>query len=611
MCFSNYIIINVSYTPSSVDCTTLLSLIKGCYDNGRYSDCIDWSYKLLPQKGTPDSHEGHTALLYRGKAFFQSYKQEQRLLEDPSNHLSVKELHLKQEAVYDTAGNVVRDLGKIMNSDPSLLDQEASKYLDISMIDIAVHRNGLKEYSRCLLCLKVKALRKSHLCPKAILDAFASGLNQTQNKRIFNLSFFKRSQIKSPKEVTLQLFCDSCENILSKDGETHFIPKFFKRLYNINSPSQPDEALDIQYGEWLYQFALGLIFRGLINEAISSFVNDDEIYNIFAKLRTLILAEKILPDKPDIHLLVSPTTTGDSAGLIGHIHHAPFVFALTNISLKAGLQIFPRKCQFFLARIGIMNFILTFGKKTLLSDETLINPDHGEFRVLPENERSSAIPKGIVQILENLAVDTEKNLFESTVSSIHQLRLKEPAPPQDQKSDTFMLYDAIKTDFSQQGVFPTKFSIKSPQSFNFLPPGFELDHNNGSLALPKGHKVIFHGDFLIEEEANDNYNVTFFLAAGIDDVYSLEKPYIIFHRYQPGLKLQLGFFVSPDDLSPRTILPDPNPKVFIHKAIQQLQVPGLTNRLLPDLMKLRGLRSCHSVLHRFFLNRYITYSFSQ
>ena len=592
----------------------MLNVIRGCYNHGRYNECINWCHKLLPQKVTPVSVEGYTALLYKGKAFFRLYKCDQKFLQNSSSHMSRKKFYLKQESVYDAAGNVVKSLGRCLDSEPSLCDREACKCLDISMVDIAIHTNSLRDHSRCLLCLQTRTLRRSHLCPDAILDAFASGLERTRNKRIFNLTFFKEGQtnLKSPHEITLWLFCDTCEDVLSRDGETHFIPKFFKKIYNIDSPSQPNEPMHIQYGEWLYRFAIGLVFRGLINEALSSFENEDVVHDVFAQLRMLILTKgslNSLPDKPKIYLLISPNSPDASAGFIGHIYHAPFVFALTNVSLNTGSRFLPRKCQFFLARIGIMNFVLLFEKQHHLPSETLIDPVGGEFRIPPENERALMIPRGILQILEDLAVDIERNVVESTVSTFKQLKLKDPSPPHTIQTDTFMTYTAMSADvetLSEQGFFPTSFSIKSPQEFNFLPYGFNLDHSTGSLTLPNGHNVIFHGDFLIEDAASDDYNITLFLAAGSDhcsDIYSLDKPYVIFHRYQPGLKLQLGFFVSPDDLLPLTVLPDPKPKLMVHQIIKQLRIPAFIVQLLPELMKLRGLHSYRSVLHRSFLHR--------
>ena len=173
----------------------MLNVIRGCYNNGRYNECINWSHKLLPHKGTPVSIEEYTALLYKGKAFFHLYKHDQKFLQNSSSHMSKKEFYLKQESVYNAAGNVVRSEGRCLDSEPSLCDREASKGLDISMVDIAVHTNNLRDHSRCLLCLQIRTLRRSHLCPDAILDAFASGLEKTRNKRIFNLTFSKKVKL--------------------------------------------------------------------------------------------------------------------------------------------------------------------------------------------------------------------------------------------------------------------------------------------------------------------------------------------------------------------------------------------------------------------------------
>ena len=47
----------------------------------------------------------------------------------------------------------------------------------------------------------------------------------------------------------------------------------------------------IDYGEWLYCFALGIVFRSLINEAVTSFANEDEIYTLFIHCRKLLLTK--------------------------------------------------------------------------------------------------------------------------------------------------------------------------------------------------------------------------------------------------------------------------------------------------------------------------------
>ena len=590
---------------------TALEAIKGSYMFKRYAECIELCHHILPPKAEPNTPKKCTALLYRGKAFYHLYQLEQKCFQEVSSTLPKKDFHIKQNDVYEKAGAAIRDLGLLYDSNyQSSDDHEMSMYLDISMVDVACQVNNLKEYSRCLLCLSRTKLRRSHLCPDSILDTFASGLERTRNKRIFNLSFFKEGKLTSPHGVTMWLFCDKCESVLSKDGESHFIPKFFKLIYNTDSSLQPEDEIHISYEEWLYRFASGLLFRGLVNEALSSFLNSDKIHFIFAQLRKLICFEgplEELPDNPAIYLLISPSVPSTSAGFIGHIYHAPFVFALTDKNLKTGSRIIPRACQFLLARVGVMNFLLPFDDsvRELLPAESQIH-HHGEFIVPSEAQRASSIPNGITQILEDLAMDTQKNLLESSVTTLFGLKLDDATPPT-QQSETYNTFDALSSDMEKlEKRLLSSHSLNSPQRVNLLPLGYQVDHRNGLVSLPAYHQIIFHGDFEIELEGSEPYHITLFLVVGNESsssIFTLHKPYVIFHQYKPGLEITLGFFINPDTLLALKFLPDPNTKVRIHQIGEQLRVSAFTKTLLPELMKLRGLRSYYTVVHRAFLQR--------
>jgi hypothetical protein len=152
-------------------------------------------------------------MLYRGKAFCRLYQQEQKHLQEISSTLSKKESYVRQRSIYKKAGEAINNLGSLLDINRTLfLDDEMLMCLDVSMIDVACQVNNLKEYSRCLLCLNKAKLHKSHLCPDSILNAFASGLGKTKNKRIFNLTFFEVGKMTSPHGVTMWLFCEKCEN---------------------------------------------------------------------------------------------------------------------------------------------------------------------------------------------------------------------------------------------------------------------------------------------------------------------------------------------------------------------------------------------------------------
>ena len=440
------------------------------------------------------------------------------------------------------------------------------------------------------------------MCPDSILKAFASGLENTKNKRIFNLSFFKEGKTTS-HGVTMWLFCDKCETILSRDGETHFIPKFFKRIYNTDCPEQPKNEIVISYEQWLYRFSIGLLFRGLVNEAFASFLNSDKIHLFFSQLREMICFEGALselPHAPDIYMLISPSVPNISTGFIGHVYHAPFLFALTNVDLKTGSNITPQTCQFFLARIGILNFLLPLNDevKEFLPVEFKINVSQGEFVVVSEEKRVSIIPKGITKILEGLATATQKNLLESSVTTLWGLKLG---------SATYMAHVSMSDDKKKlKETLLTSHSLSSPQELDLLPPEFHIEHSNGLVLLPKGHQILFHGDFEIDMEGSELFHITLFLAAGNSpsSAFTLEKPYVLFHRHQPGLMISVAFFVDPDTFSALTFLPDPNPKAMLHQIGNQLRIKAFTRTLLPQLMEHRGLKSYHTVVHRATLERY-------
>lgn len=590
----------------------LLKVVKGTYNFKRFTECIDLCYQMLPVKMEPNSPDDFTVVLYRGKAFCRLYQQEQKHFQEAASTLSKKEFHLQQNAIYEKAGEVINNLGSLLDENSSFLDEETSLCLDVSMIDLACQVNNLKDYSRCLLCLKKAKLHRSHLCPNSILKAFANGLEKTKNKRIYNLTFFEEGKTISPHGITRWLFCENCECVLSRDGETHFIPKFFRYIYSTDKPHQLENEIVICYDKWLYRFVIGLLFRGLINEAFSSFSNSDKIHHMFVRLRELVNFEGSLdnlPCLPEVYLLISPSVPTVSAGFIGHIYHAPFLFALTDKDLESGSTVFPRACQFFLARIGIMNFLLPFDDcvRECLPSNAKINVSHGKFVVPSEAERANFIPSGISKILEGLAIATQKNVLESTVTTAKALTLSDAKPPSVEETETFMTLNAISDDIANlHETLLTGHPLNHPQQLNFLPPGFNVEHPSGIITLPDGHQVLFHGDFEIEPEKDEAFHITLFLVAGSEGIFTLEKPYVIFHRYQPaGLQATFGFFVNPDTLFATAFLTDTNPKVMRNQIGKQLQIKGYTNTLLPQLMKLRGLRSYFTVVHRAALSKYV------
>lgn len=539
------------------------------------------------------------ALALHGKSNFHLYRREQQLLQQTST-LSPKEYHLQRQNVHIKMKKAISALSAVEDATHSSHDGEVSRFLDITMVDCACLMNGLKEVARCLLCQKKAKLLRSHLCPESILRAFASGLGKTKNQRVFNLSFFQEREIKSPHMISKWLFCEKCEHIFNKDGEVHFIPMFFNKIYDTSNPTQPMEEIHISYDQWLYRFAVGILFRGLVNEAINSFMNSEEIYSTFAMCRKLLLNQGSLENvnKPVVHLLISPVKPETSAGFIGHVHNAAFLFALTNRNLKTGFEEIPRVAHFFLARIGILNFLLLFecADKTIMPQDSVIHAGQSSFRVLPDHERTT--PQGIVQLLEDLAVTTQKNFLETTTTLAKGMSLNQTEAPQDREKETFHILPGVEDDaYRLEGFIPTNISLDNPQELNLLPKGVVVDHSKQSVVVSKDDIILLHGTFQVEIEGQGEYEVTLFLVRTLSSDHSVDYPYVIFDYHKPGLTIQLGVIISQDTLMPIRFLCDENPKVYLPSIAKQLRVAEHVRRMVPSLLKIKGLKTYATILH--------------
>ena len=586
----------------STDVLALKSLSDGSYRHRRYTECIQWSEKLMEVAKTSNNSPAEiAAIALHGKSYFHLYRREQQLLQETST-LSPKEYHLQRQSVHIKMKKAISALSAVEDATQSSHDHdgEVSRFLDITMVDCACLMNGLKEVGRCLLCQKKAKLLKSHLCPESILRAFASGLGKTKNQRVFNLSFFQEGDKKSPHMISKWLFCEKCEHILNKDGEVHFLPMFFNKIYNTSNPSQPMEEMHIRYDEWLYRFAVGILFRGLVNEAINSFMNSEEIYSIFAMCRKLLLNQGSLQTvhRPVVHLLVSPVKPETNAGFIGHVHNAAFLFALTSRDLKTGLKEIPRVAHFFLARIGILNFLLLFecADKTIMPQESILHAGQSSFRVPPDHERTT--PQGIVQILEDLAVTTQKNFLETTTTLAKGMSLNQTEAPQDSEKQTFHILPGVEDDaYRLEGFIPTNVSLDNPQELNLLPKGMVVNHSKQTVAVSKDDTILLHGTFQVEIEGQGEYEVTLFLARSLSSDHSVDYPYVIFDYHKPGLTIQLGVIISQDTLMPIRLLCDKDPKVYLPSIAKQLRVAEHVRRMVPALLKIKGLKTYATILH--------------
>ena len=139
--------------------------------------------------------------------------------------------------------------------------------------------------------------------------------------------------------------------------------------------------------------------------------------------------------------------------------------------------------------------------------------------------------------------------------------------------------------------------LSGPVHVDLLPEQFVVcpHYDKSSIHLPNGHRILFHVSF----EDSDGTGDTIFLAGGSGGPYSLERPDLIHHHYEPQLQIEVGYFVSPADFSAQEFLPDKWPKQslkdntasqFIENSRSQCQ-----ERLL-KLLEARGFINWASLL---------------
>lgn len=214
----------------------------------------------------------------------------------------------------------------------------------------------------------------SHQIPKSILDRFARCVPAPAagNLKVFNINYTgnllepEQGKVYAPKQMSRDMFCRKCEDILSSKGKTQFLPFFFDKIYDPSEPLKPRHEQYIEYGSWLYHFCVGLIFRNLLWFE-NMFLNEDEIYKLLVQCRKCVLNPDSLDrlpasDCPEVFILMTHLSVQEeelkhglmNRTLSGTLEWYFGRFKLANNSLEAvdALQV-----SFFLFHIGSFQYL--------------------------------------------------------------------------------------------------------------------------------------------------------------------------------------------------------------------------------------------------------------
>ena len=573
--------------------------VKTAYKHEFYEECICFCQEVTKNSSSTDYEPStvNTITLFHGKASFYIFKQ---------NLLAIKNLPVtspgyseKRRICFEGAKQAIHLLGIAFDND--FIDPEGSQLLDTASMLALSEPSSLKIDQRCLLCRsKQKKLARSHICPRAILDDFAKACGTPSSGKAFFVNWPWQSGIsgtlKSAGQITIKLLCNDCESILSKN-ESQFVPKFFRKLYDPSSPTHIEIEQDIEYGGWLYQFCIGLIFRGMTFQysgGRDEYLNENEVYSVFVQCREALLNSK---GGPQISMYVAPTAATDeselSSSLINQVIHHPFHFFFTqNQGMYAYHQMFLHALSYTF-QIGMMMTTVNFSLAHWTPDiSSIISPIKGSFRVPPNCNRLRAIPDALWETLLTEAVQMEKEVMEQpqrmTLLPLDQLLSVSPSS---------YMKSILNIASHSEGMGKESLVKGHPKIVNYIPSAFSFSHPQdfkgftGKFELPSGHRVLLH---LTTQQDEHTVN-TAFIMVGEGPGYGADNPYLIIHHYKPGHQTNYGYFFSPNTFEFSSYLPDRTPKRFLDENFKSSGLVDKSKEIISLVLRMKGFRNYHSL----------------
>ena len=583
-----------------------------------------------------DACSGHEKLkvqLYQAKSLYHEYNHE--LMEQIERQNSMPGMEYKdmmQSFCKSRILQVIKVVSKIKESSSlqapdsvsediscaqELYDNEVSFMLDKTLLDCLVY--NVKEVSICLLChSKTRKLIHSHYIPKAILQEFvkALGLDPGESVFVFTPNDHPSNwQLKSAAKATFSMLCKMCDGtILSKD-ENLFKTKIFSKIYQKNSPGSQFQEHSVPYGQFLYKFAAGLVFRNIapLYSSICAEIGDfsqpqhvmqscrEEILNLISAQKRLKIYMIPLPSQlPNIF----PQISGWDRFVI--FTNSPYG---AHKLLQPGEPMVPKSLSCFMIKIGIMVFVVSLDKKLDTELEKLCpfyqiqqsDKEDATFTMkIPEDqERGKCIPQNIWWSLIGWA----KKEINSTLS----VGLLVKPPPK--LSGKFQAGQLLKD------ILTSKDSITQPVIANLLPPGFELNfEKHGTLPekvilIPSTHVILLHSPFetssakgyvvIGKQDSESVKNNRSEIKKEKPALYSIKKePYILVYLEDRRKKIvvKTGFYLDDESFDVKDALPGvpTSMKYSSDDIVKELikQVPSIIHGVL----RIKGFQSLKSLL---------------
>ena len=574
------------------DISSTIDYLQVAYHGGRYNECVSLCESVLKEiemdKTSCKSENISTIQLYMGKSLYCKFRNARKY--SSAYKEADMPLHKKKDTLVDVKKAIIT-LGILM--DENMIDDEGRKYFDLAMVEYIRVTNNLSACKRCLLCHSKSQLKSSHVIPNFVLSGFAKGVKSSSSKKVY-CSLDGSSDYKeyTPRQAAWWMLCSKCENLLSKD-ESHFAKEFFHLIYEKSDVDNPSREAQIKYSQWLYQFSAGLVFRALAINAkgMVGFLNDNVLYKVFTNLRkSLLYPDDTAVDHPEIAIFVNPLSLPETGLSISSTMHRllnmPGFISLIEDDEKLNHCRMPRIANHLLIHLGIINIVTVFpGGKSTLPKERIIDPQSGVFIVPAESERLQKLPLFVWNSLTLAAETLEVTDIQVTQERLQATSLNDSQPGVLEK--VFGMEEAVRNDkeFIKRNGFQPSSDPAFPKVFNFLPPDILINRNKpNQLVLPVGHKLLLHQT--LNSKEFDQEGVTHFLCIGNGEGgYVKDRPYVVQHRFMPGLHMNVGYFISSNNLSPDELLPDKHPKVYANHLLANLKSSGIFQKLFSGLLK--------------------------
>lgn len=571
------------------------------YLQRRYCTCIELCNDLLQLQDLEASHVGSINYL-KGKALYQYFILEQyklnlnSLTEDIRKEISKQCYKLNTMAIELLAESI--DCGYV----PSEEELEASNMLDRAMMDCIYKANLLNTVHRCYMCRRKLApgenLIKSHVIPRAVLEIMAA--DDVGNKQVFfEVSSSFKDRLITPGEMNYYMLCSICEQTVSKHGEIQFPELIFRKIYDNAVAEQT-----MEYGPWLYQFCISLLFRAFNLDSTNAYTNEKQVYETFKKCHNYVKRWLESPGEdrvtviniPKVYIFISPVKGGREDLYCGYF----------SWFLRGGLNSFFSNngdpelklyAQYFTIQVNLINIVVRIFDDSSedMFEKFIIHPEGGHLWIPPEHQRKVNIPRGIWLMFRKLSKRAEKSVekFEHIIyksikgSQIEQSRFKNGAPIS--LVGEGMVADAAP--FLKHEVF------KLHHSYEMLPPQFTVNPRSkgNKVILPQGHTILLHSNYV----RGPRKGSTFFIAIGNSKKYSVDKPYVLWYFYDPLMEVSCGAFFSIDSYEITSFLA--SEQRMDMKAMANSSLTTARERMpqiLKDLLQEKGFSSMHSLLDR-------------